>query len=395
MGAAERDAGHDADRGDDQAGDHPDPAALLDAAQAAGVYDPDAADAAQRRDLLAYLVELGATLDEIVESDRGRNLPSLGADRLMRAGPLSARDLAGAAALPLERVIDTYHQLGLPIGDPDAPGHDEQEARFVELAATAHLGLPEGMTDEILRTTGAAMAAIAEASVSAFVGSVETVLEQQALRSRAETTTATAELALELGTLLGPIFRHHLWQATRRQRTAMAQAPDRLQATLTVGFVDLVGFTEDTATMAAAHLLAFMRDFQRRTYDIVTAQGGRVVKYLGDAIMFSAHDPVAAADIALDLVRAFGTEGERPRGGLAHGTVVARHGDLYGPVVNLAARLADIAVPGEVLASAPVADALAGSPITTEAAGRREIKGFAEPIPVVSLVSRAGPAPGA
>ena len=77
---------------------------------------------------------------------------------------------------------------------------------------------------------------------------------------------------------------------------------------------------------------------------------------------------------------------------MAHGSVIARHGDYYGTVVNLAARLVDTAVPGEVLADAGVAAAVAGAAdagFTVEPAGRRLLKGFADPVPVVSVIRRA------
>ena len=66
--------------------------------------------------------------------------------------------------------------------------------------------------------------------------------------------------------------------------------------------------------------------------------------------MFVAMDPVAGCELALALMTEFTDDGIQPRGGLAYGDVVARQGDYYGEVVNLASRLADLAIPGEVLA---------------------------------------------
>jgi adenylate cyclase len=189
---------------------------------------------------------------------------------------------------------------------------------------------------------------------------------------------------------MAPLLRHHLWSAISRQRAAMVSSQDRLDTTLSIGFVDLVGFTTASGAMAPVELLEFMRDFHRRTFDVVTRRGGRVVKHIGDEIMFTATDPLVACDIALALIEAFGTSGSRPRGGLAHGTVIARHGDFYGTIVNLAARLADIAVPGEVLADSGVADLVSADDarFVVEPAGRRSLKGFADPVSVVA-VSRA------
>ena len=168
----------------------------------------------------------------------------------------------------------------------------------------------------------------------------------------------------------------------------MGGSADRLESQVAVGFVDLVGFTSDTASMGASALLAFMQRFHERTFDVVSAAGGRVVKHIGDEIMFSSADADDGCQIALALIDAFPDAGSLARGGLAHGIVVARHGDYYGPVVNLAARLADVAVPGEVLADERLASA-ASDRFTFAAAGRRSLKGFATPVAVVAVARAA------
>ena len=65
--------------------------------------------------------------------------------------------------------------------------------------------------------------------------------------------------------------------------------------------------------------------------------------------------------------------------------MIARHGDYYGKVVNLASRLADLAIPGEVLVDADTA-AAASDAFVFDPAGHRLLKGFDDPIEVFSLV---------
>lgn len=361
----------------------------LETLAAAGLYDPEAPDAPERAELLRYLLDSGATMEEMLEAHPQGNLTSLVFDRRLRVGEMSAAQLAQRSGTPLPEVLETYRLLGVPVLDPDLPAFVAREARLFELLAAAGPALPEGMTDEILRSIGEALTLVAESAVSAFVGSVEDLLEEGAPRARAEVTTATGEVALEMGSLLEPLLRHHLWSAVQRQRAAMRTSRDRRESQVSVGFVDLVGFTATTATMDTTELLQFMERFHRRTFDVVTGAGGRVVKHIGDEIMFASTDAAGGCEIALALVEAFADADSLPRGGLAHGAVVARHGDYYGPVVNLAARLADIAVSGEVLADAAVADASASARYSFEHAGRRQLKGFTDPIRVVS-VSRAG-----
>src|SRR2546430_16632821 len=160
---------------------------------------------------------------------------------------------------------------------------------------------------------------------------------------------------------------------------------------LAVGFVDLVGFTSLAQELTPAGLSGLLDDFEDRSFDTVAEHGGQLVKHIGDEIMFVVLEAEAACDIALSLVDAFRAEDATvtPRGGIAIGDLLTRDGDYYGVEVNLAARLADIAVPQEILVSADtkrlaekddVDDAFAFEP-----AGRRALNGLATPVEVFSL----------
>ena len=74
-----------------------------------------------------------------------------------------------------------------------------------------------------------------------------------------------------------------------------------------------------------------------------------------------------------------------PRAGLAWGPMLDRGGDYYGPVVNLAARLAELAVPREVLAATELVGAMTSAGFAHEPAGRRQLRGFDEPVGLVSI----------
>lgn len=349
----------------------------------AGLYDPAAPDAEGRLDLIRHLEATGATLAEMVDADQGGNLTSLELDRVLTRGDLSLRDAAAQAGMSVERALGVYRLLGIEPTTPDAPVLVVEEVRLLEVVRAAD-ALPEGMGDEILRSIGSALALVAEAAVSAFVGSVEDGLSEIGPMARAEATTATGSMGLELGHLMGHLFRHHLAGAVLRQRAAMVDVADRRESEVTVGFVDLVGFTSSTAAMSPSELLAFVQRFQSRTHEVVSHHRGRVVKHIGDEIMYVAATAPDGCAIALGLAEAFAGDASQTRGGVARGRVVARHGDYYGTTVNLAARLVDTAIPGEVLAEASLAAAV-GDRFTFEPAGRRLLKGFADPVPVVSI----------
>lgn len=121
-------------------------------------------------------------------------------------------------------------------------------------------------------------------------------------------------------------------------------------------------------------------EFDELTSDVVIGGGGRVVKLIGDEVMYVVADPQAACEIALELAARFSEHPRLPpvRGGLAFGAVLSRDGDYFGPVVNLASRTIKLAAPGTVLAAGTLSDGVDTFRFTS--IGAPELKGFDEPI---------------
>jgi adenylate cyclase len=126
--------------------------------------------------------------------------------------------------------------------------------------------------------------------------------------------------------------------------------------------------------LSLTDLGAVLSTFEQLAADTVTAGGGRIVKLIGDEILYTSPDAGLACTVALDLSEACDGHPLIPsaRGGLASGKVMMRDGDVFGPVVNLAARAVKAAQPGEVLVTADLADA-AG--LRTESRGLHRLKG--------------------
>jgi adenylate cyclase len=212
-------------------------------------------------------------------------------------------------------------------------------------------------------------------------------------RDMAEVSSA----ALRLGDAMGSVFAHHLRDAIDRQRVAQEGVTEKALHRLAVGFVDLVGFTPLSLHTNPAELLELVSAFETKAFDVASAHNGRIVKHIGDEVMFVALDCASGCAIARDITDAFGN-GIEPRGGVCFGDVIVRHGDYYGKVVNLASRLAELAIPGEVLVDAETSR-WAGDAVEFRSAGRRLLKGYDEPVEVCSVgaVMPAGatrPAPG-
>jgi class 3 adenylate cyclase len=153
-----------------------------------------------------------------------------------------------------------------------------------------------------------------------------------------------------------------------------------------VGFADLCGFTGMSQHLSMDGLSQLLTRFEEIAADVVADHGGRLVKFLGDAVMYVTTDAVTAVAVAEDLVAAARLRGLDARAGVTAGTALALDGDYFGPIVNLAARLVAVAEPGDVLASDDVVERL-GDRRRAIALGPQQLRGFDEPVPVSRLVA--------
>jgi adenylate cyclase len=164
------------------------------------------------------------------------------------------------------------------------------------------------------------------------------------------------QMSAALGQIQQLIWRRHLALALEHQ----VEHESDESMDLIVGFADIVGYTSLSRRIALDELEALLESFEEDTFEIVTANGGHVVKTLGDAVMFTCHEPTDAAAIALALHELSTDERIPPlRVGLARGHVLSRLGDVFGETVNVAARLSGSARPGTTLVDESMGDTLA------------------------------------
>jgi len=367
---------------------------MTDAAQfeAAGLYDPRAPNAAERLALLRWLAARGLALEQMIEAQRRGLLTALAADVALRpGGRLTLAELAARIGTVPGQVETFRMATGLPPVEADEPAFNEDDvATFAAFAAgAAQFG--EIPLRRFTRVMGSSLARIAEAAISLFYGSVEVPIRAAGAGelALAEANLRAVQTIEVLPPAMANIFRAHMEIAIRRFRQAQRSLSSDT-ACFTVGFVDLVGFTTLSRRMTARELATVVDRFEDTAHDVATARGGRIVKLIGDEVMFVTVAATAACDIALTLVEQFaGDSSITPRGGLATGELLFRGGDYYGPIVNLAARLADVAVPGELLVTPEVADEAGSAGWRFEPAGKRLLKGFDHPVTLLA-VARAG-----
>jgi adenylate cyclase len=341
-----------------------------------GLYDPDAPDAGERLELIHYVLARGATLDAVAGAT---NLGELALDMTLRPrGPAPLREVAAAAGLDWPTTLRLLTAAGLPT-DPDFRVTAD-EAETVRLFAGAYTSLlgPDA-TLQLARVTGNTMARLAETIVGVFRLQVELPRRDAGMRY----VDVVKEYADITETML-PAFVATLDAVLRRQIVAVAERmwstdPERSIVTLrrTVGFVDLVGYTSAAESLSLRELTGVLIDFDVRTSDIVSQGNGQIVKTIGDEAMFVTERADDACRIALRLIDGSGGRLPPVRVGLATGEMVSVFGDLYGPDVNLAARLVDAAQPSTALASEQVRDDAGG--VRFERLAPLQLKGFARP----------------
>ncbi|MGH9081649.1 MAG: adenylate/guanylate cyclase domain-containing protein [Acidimicrobiales bacterium] len=331
-----------------------------------------------------FLGSLGATDEQIETARRDCRVAGLAGDLVLaRGATLDADNLADRIGIPVDHVISLWRTLGVAVSDARTPMFSERDAELTfSIISTNPIGTHG---DELLRVLGSALARVAEAAVSLYVQTVEPSMDLPEVdtvvwaKDLADVTAA----ALELGDSMGAIFAHHLRDAIDRQRVAQKGISERSLFRVAVGFIDLVGFTPLSLHASPSELLELIGEFEVSSFEVAAAHGGRIVKQIGDEVMFVAVDAASGCAIARDLMAA-GVGGVEPRGGVAFGDVITRHGDYYGAVVNLASRLGDLAIPKEVLVDAATARS-ASTSFSFRPAGHRLLKGFDDPFEVYSL----------
>lgn len=263
-------------------------------------------------------------------------------------------EVAASTGVSIEEARRLWRALGFPPVPDDARVFT---AADVEMLRAAHRVVEQGLAPrelllQMTRVTGQALARIADAQVTAGA---------QAVSDLESAVTLASTIAPVMEPFLSYVWRRHLLAALVRAGTQTATPGG---AAVVVGFADLVGFTAFSQRRDAAELAAVVDRFEALAYEHIAEHGGRVIKMIGDEVMFAVDAPPTAAALALTLVEAFAREPALPdvRVGLAYGPVLAWGGDLYGPTVNLASRLVDIARPGTILASDELGKALHDAP---------------------------------
>lgn len=287
---------------------------------------------------------------------------------------LTSDDLARLTGIPKEIARQRWRSLGFTSVPDDVLAFTEADLRAVELTERLReLGVADDSNEAaFIRTIGRGFARMAEFEANLLVQALDLFEVDDA-----KLVETVAELGPLLEELMSYVWRRHLVNAGARIAFAGPGSGD--EPFMVAGFADIVGYTARSRSLRGDELAMLVETFEARTLEIVAEHRGQVIKSIGDEVLYVADGALDGALIALELVELARADSGFPelRVGLAFGPVLARLGDVYGPVVNLASRLTSVARPGRVVIDRVLAEELAQAPdFRVRRMRRTALKGF-------------------
>jgi len=283
-------------------------------------------------------------------------------ERLL-GGPIkyTREEVAKDAGVPLESARVLWRSMGYAdVGEARAFTDADVAAlhRMLHLIDVGHLD--EDTASDLVRGLGQTTARLADWQVNSLAGHLERreildVADGLAISTLDTFSDELDELLPDLEALLVYVWRRALATAVTRAATTGVESADGAEAgVMSVGFADMVGYTRLSRRLPEKDLARLVQRFEGVSADVVAACGGRLVKTVGDEVLFTTTTAEQAADIALRLHATHAEDDSVPevRVGLATGQVLSRMGDVFGTTVNLASRLTAMAKPGGTLVDA-------------------------------------------
>ena len=277
---------------------------------------------------------------------------------LGRPRTLNRVQVAEQADVPLDRAVDLWKALGFPGTDDDEAvlytESDIEALRLVKWLVESGFIDPE-VELTLVRSMGRSFARLAEWEISELVSAA---MSGSMLTDQERLEKLITSLIPVIEDVQNYVWRRHIANAAGRMLLFPGGGEDGEK--MVVGFADIVGFTRRSRGMSTEELARHVELFESRSALLITEHQGRVIKTIGDEVLFVVDSPEEAARLALELVEMHGENPDFPelRIGLAYGDVMTRLGDVYGPVVNIASRLTSLAKPCRVLLDREMGNAL-------------------------------------
>jgi adenylate cyclase len=372
----------------------------------AGLLGPQGAGAEERRALLAYLSERGATLAQMVEAHGLGTLPGLAGDLVLGAEPctISVEEMAARCGVPEERVRRVLLAAGLPVADNGRVPADLEVLIQAFDRATGLMG--EDAILAFTRVLGAAASNIAEAAVALFYAELGpgTGREGVSELDRARVSEAATQAFVAVPDVLARLLFTQFRRATRRglrgrswpvpgEEAGKAATPGEPSEVTALGFVDLVGSTSWAEELSLREQSLALSRFESAAWTSAVLAGGRVIKMIGDEVFFTAPSVEGACQIGIEVCHAAAVDPVLPpaRGAVGYGSVIPREGDYFGPLVNLVSRLVKAAGPGEIVVTEAAAELLPAARWSVRALAPQKIRGLERQVVAFAVERKRSP----
>jgi adenylate cyclase len=313
-------------------------------------------------------------------------------DRLERAilgeeRVFNALEVADETGVTVDQLRRLWRALGFPEHGLEVAFTKADAQAVSRLNAIVDTGVIDFDTAvNLTRAVGQTMARLSDWEVGTLAHRVEELESgDQASGSRSKSALRMLrEINPGFEDLLIYVWRRHLAAAVARVEALGANEEDLHTAHVTVGFVDIVGFTTLSNQVGQARLGDIVELFESRCADVVAGKRGRVIKSIGDSVLYVNDDPIRAYDTAEGIINVVGRDPRMPdvRVGLASGSVVMRLGDVFGPPVNMAARMTAVARRNRIIVDAETAGLLPADQFETRLLPTRPVRGFGPVEPV-------------
>lgn len=301
-------------------------------------------------------------------------------------------EVADEAGMPLLTARKIWRSLGLPNSKDDDTFFTHADSKALESvnSLVSKGKLTEEAALSITRSVGQMMDRM-------VVWQVEALVEDMVINGGLTDTEARGELLNLLPRLIGDLENITVYGYRRMLNSAILRlalrdeedgtdlADSDLPLARGVGFVDLVSYTSLSREMNERNLARLVKNFEQRCAEVIAVGGGRIIKTVGDEVMYLVESPEDGARIALTLSKLISEDPRLPeaRVSFVWGRVLPRLGDIYGPTVNLASRLVALTEPGVVLTDASTAEALEHDRrFVLVPQGVRNVRGFGNVRPV-------------
>jgi adenylate cyclase len=307
-------------------------------------------------------------------------------DRFAGLSATTFQQLSAQTGVPLELLMVVREAVGFAEPQPDDTVREDELSVVPLIQLELAKGFRPMVIERWLRVYGDSLRRIAETEAAYWNSEVEMALLASGM-TESEMLAAQADLGSQLTPLIEQVLlaiyhgqQEHAWSQVFVEHVEgaleAAGLHSRLDRPPAMCFLDITGYTrltEERGDEAAAELAAQLANLVRQCSQ---EHGGTPVKWLGDGVMFYFREPAAAVLAALDMVEAVGRHDLPPAHvGIHAGPVIFQDGDYFGRTVNLAARIAEYARPGEVLVSREVVDAADTAAVSFVEIGPVELKG--------------------